>query len=208
MSSYPDLGACDILSMKFSLHVSGGLEEIDAFWAARGLDRGRERLLFAGYTRGGRKHTVYLQWSRSHEGCSDVSMGVESRPPSAVWPHRPLPRYRLRPSDFRDFIGLIREMEVPWGIRARYTYPSKPAAPIKLPALGNTRLASIAFEVMDETSKPALRVTRERHGEEWWAIVEPTKRFPFPEGDDFFSVSYATGCSLAAVIREEPLKTP
>jgi hypothetical protein len=204
MRAYPDLLACGITAMRFSFHVSGALKEIDSFWAARGLDRSRERLLFAGYSRGGQPHTVYLRWERSHEGCSDVYLGLDARPPSQVWPNRSTKAYRLRIMDLRDFIKKIRAMEVPYGVRARYTYPMvKDVEPIlRLP---HTRPTSISFDLLDEKQRSVMNVTYKRRYGRWVAIVEPLRGFPFPEGDNFFQLPYEMGCSLGKSIRKEPL---
>jgi hypothetical protein len=207
MSSYPDLAACGMSHVQLYFHVAGGLEVIDAFWERHGLDPTRERLLFSGYSRQGRPHTIFLQWSRSHEGCSDVYVGIDARRPSAVWPGRRAKDYRLREVDFHAFIEMIRQMPVPWGIRARYAYPwggRGLASALRRP---HVRLTSISFDVLDEKQSPALSVTYEEGDDTWLTIVEPAVRFPFPEADNFFLLPYQTGCSLAEVIREEPLKT-
>lgn len=188
--------------MHFSFHVGGGLESIDAFWEERGLDRSRERLLFASYSRQGQRHTAYLQWARSHEGCSDVFLGVEARKPSKVWPYRPLKAYKLRDRDFRDFIRFVRELDVPFGIRARYAYPwDKEMGSVPRPP--HARLKSISFDILDEEQHPAVNLTYERQETGWIAIVEPVERFPFPEDKNFFLQPYELGCLLAKTIRQE-----
>lgn len=187
--------------MQFYFHVAGGLEDIDAFWETRGLDRSRERLLFSGYSRQGRPHTIFLQWSRSHEECSDVYVGIDARRPAAVWPGRKAKDYRLREDDFRAFIEMVRQMTVPWGIRARYAYPWEGKGLASALRRPHVRLTSISFDVLDEKQDPAVSVTYEDGGDNWLAIVEPAMRFPFPETDNFFLLPYQMGCSLAAVIR-------
>ena|GEM_PF-3676109 len=195
MRSYPDLVSCGIRAMHFNFHVSGGLEEIDAFWEERGLDRSKERLLFAGYSRNGHPHTVYLNWARSHDECCDVYLGIEARRPSRVWPGRVLKAHRLRESDLREFLKFIRQKDVPWGIHARYIYPSPgPAIPARPPS--NTRLRSLSFEVLEEERTAAI-LTFGRQGEQWFMIVEPTTRFPFPKGNNFFREPFETGCALS-----------
>jgi hypothetical protein len=193
-------------AMRLSFHVSGGLEQIDSFWEARGLDRSRERLLFAPYSRGSQPHTVYLQWSRSHEGCSDVLLGIDARRASQVWPHRSEGTYRLRLVDLRAFIERIREMELPWGIRARYSYPSTKDlnSIIRLP-LPHTRPTSVAFDLLDEEQRPVMNVTYKRWKRKWFVVVALIKAFPFPEGDNFFQVPYETGCLLGTTITKELL---
>jgi hypothetical protein len=199
---YPDLNACGIHYMHFSFHVAGGLVEIDAFWEARGLDRTRERLLFAGYSRHGKPHTVYLQWARSHEGCSDVYLGVDARKPSKVWPHRPIKAYRLGAKDFQDFVNLTRKMDVPFGIRARYAYPwDKEMESVPRPP--HARLKNISFDILDEEQRPAVNLTYERQDSGWIALVEPMERFPLPNDKSFFSEPYNLGCLLAKTIRQE-----
>jgi len=204
MASYPDLTACGIRYMHFSFHAAGGLEEIDAFWEKRGLNRSRERLLFTGYSRQGRRHTAYLQWARSHDGCSDVYLGLDARKPSLVWPHRPQKLYQLRNRDFRDFITLIRELDVSLGIRARYAYPwGKDMESVPRPP--RARIRSISFDILDDEKNPAVNLTYERQDEGGWiAVVEPIDRFPFPEDKNFFLQPYELGCSLAKAIRQEP----
>ncbi|HEX4966191.1 MAG TPA: hypothetical protein VF173_35610 [Thermoanaerobaculia bacterium] len=208
MTSYPDLTACNISSMEFSFHVSAGLEQIDAFWEDRGLDRSRERLLFAGYTRQGNPHTAYLQWARSHEGCSDVYLGLDARAPSTVWPGRPSKSYKLREHDFRAFVAMVRKLNVHLGIRARYAYSSDALGKAlgSIPHLApSIRITSVTFEVLDGAGNPAANVAHERRNDQWLVIVEPIARFPFPESEEFFSTPYETGCILARVVRQEKL---
>ena len=190
--------------MQFRFHVSGGLEDIDAFWEARGLDRSKERFLFAGYSRKQQPHTIYLQWMRSHDECCDVLLGIEARPPAQVWRRRPVGKeHRLKEKDFREFIEFARDQEVPWGIKARYAYPwSKSfAAGPRLPA--KARVKSLSIEILEEKDRVALTLTLERSGATWRAIVEPTARFPFPKGKDFFTQPFETRCSLAQSLAPE-----
>lgn len=206
MLSYPDLLACSMNAMRLSFHVSGGLEDIDSFWEERGLDRSRERLLFAPYTRGGQAHTVYLQWARTHEGCCDVILGLDARRSSQVWPLRPEKTYRLRLLDLGAFIEKVREMKLPWGIRARYSYPSnKDLRSIMRLPLPHTRTISVAFELLDEQQRPEMNVTYKRWKREWFVIVQLLKAIPFPEGDNFFRAPYETGCLLGKSLTKELL---
>lgn len=199
MSRYPDLVSCGIRFIHLSFHVGGGLEAIDAFWEQRGHDRSRERLLFAGYSRKGRPHTAYVRWARSHEGCCDVSIGLEDRRPASVWPHRPAKAYRLREIDFDEFIRFVRNLDVPWGgIRAHFAYPWEKDSIMPFKAGAPLELTSFSYDILDEEGQVVMHVKhKKRRAKDWLTIVEPARRFPFPEGDNFFDQPHATACSLA-----------
>lgn len=202
MSKYPDLASSGIRAMQFSFHVTRGLEAIEAFWEERGLDRSKERLLLAGYTRNGHPHTVYLNWARSHERCCDVNIGIEARRPSQVWPGRQGKSYRLNEEHFRKFIDFVIEQEVPWGIRARYTYPSPgPIIPARTKESPNFRLKSLSLEVIED-GRAAAQLTYDRQGMQWFAIVEPTAGYPFPKGD-FFQEPLEMGRTLLPISTEQ-----
>jgi len=203
MPPYPDLTSCGIHSMRFSFHVSGGLEDIDEFWEKRGLDRSKERLLFKGYSRSDTAHTVYLGWTRSHDTCCDVFLGIEARQTAQVWPRRSLKVHRLRDKDFREFIAFVRQKEVPLGIRARYTYPSPGPLAVRRTS-PRVLLKSMSVEVRDAERK-ALTLTFERYADQWFITLEPAGRFPFPDSSDFFAAPFETGCGLASsIITEQP----
>src|SRR6185295_397994 len=148
--------------MHFSLHVSGALRTINAFWEERGHDPNTEGLLFAGYSRKGKPHTVWLQWRRSHDDCCDVFLGLEARRPSEVCPKRSGDRYRLRETDLLDFINMIRRDVT--GVQARYAFPwdKNLEGLIRLP--GRARPTSLTLEVYDEKQQRVMDVTYERQG--------------------------------------------
>jgi hypothetical protein len=206
MPSYPNLTACGIHYMHFRFHISGGFEDVEAFWEVRGLDPSKERLLFARYYRDKRPHTVSLQWFRSHEECCDVLLGIDAQQPAKVWPRRPLKEHLMQERDLRDFLAFARSKDVPWGIKARYAYQWPRTIDAAIPRLpSHTRIKSISFEVLDEKDTVAVTLTFKRHDDDSLAIVEPTDRFPFPEGDDFFAQPFETGCYLARSLKQEPV---
>lgn len=210
MPLYPDLNACGIAYMQLSFHVGGGLEAIDAFWEQRGHKRGfAERLLFASYTRSGKPHTVWLQWTRSHVTCADVYLGLEARRPANVWPRRPLKTYRLREADLRKFFALIQTEKVPQGMLARYAYPWDKSLDAMLHLPPNTRATSLSMDVLDENRQPAMNLTYERRGKEWLAVVVPVGRYRFdaePVTDDFFKDPYDVACILGESLRQKRLE--
>lgn len=203
MSDYPDLLACGMTFMQFKFHVSDGLASLDAFWVAHGYERSNEPLMFAGYSREGRDHTIYVQWLRSHENCANVYIGIDARRPSQVWPNRNTKAHRLRQRDFRSFIDHVSQMDIHAGIRARYGYTSEDGLNdiVRLP---NVRTVSLTLELLDEKQKPAMYVTYEKRKVGWVVIVEPRDSFPFPEGKNFFQQPYELGCSLAPSFVRNP----
>lgn len=205
MPLYPDLSACGIKFMHLSFHVSGGLERIDTFWEERGLDRSKERLLFAGYTRGKKPHTVYVKWARSHEGCSDVSIGLEARPPSHVFPRRPRGSHRLRETDLRDFIDLVRGLGIAYGgMRVHYGYPWRKSLESMLRLPRRLRPRRLTLDVLlDDTKPPVLSATYEKRGDDHLLIIEPAGRLPFPEDANIFAQPYQTACLLAESLKPE-----
>jgi hypothetical protein len=97
-------------------------------------------------------------------------------------------------------------MELPWGIRARYSYPSTKdlQSIVRLP-VPHTRPTSVAFDLLDEKQRPVMNVTYRRSKREWFVVVALIKALPFPDGDDFFQVPYETGCLLGKTITRELL---
>lgn len=203
MPGYPDLLPCSLRFMELSFHVSDGLSSLQAFWEARGLPSSKEPLMFAGYSRAGHRHTVFVLWHRSHDNCADVYIGLDARPPSQVFRHRNAQEHKLRLSHFREFISYVRTLDIHAGIRARYGYPSEEGVKgvINLP---NLRPLSASYEILDEKRAPAMNVTYERRKFGWRVIVEPRGRYPFPEGRNFFKQPYELGCSLATSFVRSP----
>lgn len=189
--------------MEFTFHVTSGQELLDDFWEARGLDRSKERLLFAGYSQGEQAHTVYLRWTRSHTDCTDVFFGVDARPPSEVLPKRKSKEHRLRVRDLRDFVAYVRTLDIYNGVRARYGYPWERGFD-NLFRLPRTRPLSLTFEVLDEDKgKRMMKITYQKEKRGWIAIVEPSGFYPLPEGKNFFRQPYDLGCSLGKSFRQE-----
>jgi len=182
--------------MEFQFHVSDGLAAVDAFWEARGLTRSREPLVFAGYSRGGHRHTIYLQWLRAHDSCVNVYVGMDARPPAEVWPRRSAKEHRLLARDFNDFIAHVRTLTIHGGVRVRYGYPWEKALP-NIVTLPRARPVSLSVEVLDEKDTPAIKMTYERRQRGWVVIVEPLSNYPFPEDADVLRLPYNLGCSLA-----------
>jgi hypothetical protein len=181
--------------MEFQFHVSDGLAAVDAFWEARGLARSREPLLFAGYSRGTHRHTIYLHWAREHDSCVNVYVGIDARTPADVWPRRSAKEHRLLVRDFRNFIAHVRALPIHGGVRVRYGYPWDEAPP-GIVTLPHARVVSLSVEVLDEKEKPAIKVAYEKRRLGWAIIVEPLSSYPFPEGADVLQPPYALGCSL------------
>lgn len=219
MPLYPDLTACGISFMHFAFHVGSGLAEIDAFWRQRGVDEkdAQNRVLFASYTRARQPHTVWIQWVRSHDECCDVFLGLEARRPSEVWPKLPNTGSRLREKDLREFLNLLRSLEVHLGVRSRYGFPWEKSLDSILPLPPHIRPASLVLDVFgpeggtsgNRAQKRVMTVTYQRFGKSWLSIVEPEGRFQIGDTevtDQFFKVPYETACLLAKSInRLEPI---
>lgn len=198
MSSYPDLDSFGIRYMRLSFHLGGGIETVDSFWESHGLDHSKERLLFSGYMRKGKPHTVSIRWARSHDTCCDVTIGVEVCGPLVAWPRRQQKDHKLREKDLLEFIELAGTMPVETGIHAKYAYPRANGwSPFPLSLPPRARLKRVSLEIFDDKGKRAMTLTHEKVGAEWIAIVEPAQRFPFPTARSFFSEPYEVARSFS-----------
>jgi len=209
MPLFPDLNACGIAFMQFSMHAAGGWKEIDDFWAQHGLEEGDERLLFSGYTRNGKPHTVWIRWDRSHRRCCDVWIGLEADLPSRIWPKRSSVTYRLRQSILKDFLSLLAAKFAPLSVATRYGFRWDKRLDTMLHLPAGVRPKSLSLEVYDEREQRVMNVTYENDGGNWLAIVAPVGRFQIhdaPVTDDFFKAPYNTACLLAKSLRQERLE--
>jgi hypothetical protein len=200
MPLYPDLAASGIAFMQFAFHVGGGLNEIDAFWRDRGVDLSARRLLFAGYSRKGVPHSVWLQWVRSHDECADVHLGFDARRPSQAWPGLSGKEHRLRESDLREFLQTVAKGEGLGRVRARYGFPWDKTLDSIMGLPPQFRPVSLTLEALDEDEQLAMTVTYERFGESWFAIIAPSGTFTIkdePVSDTFFKAPYETARLLA-----------
>jgi hypothetical protein len=207
MPLYPDLAVRGIEFMRFSLHVSGGLEKIDNFWEQHGLARTRERLLFAGYTRRGQPHTVWLQWARSHEGCCDVYFGLDCHAPSHLWPKHLPQGARLREADFRAFIIFLGTTDVAYGgVKARYGYLWNKNLDAVLRLAPHVRPRILSLDVLDEKNQLVMNVSYEKKGDDWLAIIAPAGRFEFiADPAKLFKTPYETAGLLATSLSQQQL---
>jgi len=205
MPPYPAVYACGVRYIPPSTHHAGGLEEIDAFWEAHGLGRSKELLLFAGYTRKGNPHTIWLQWARSHEACANVWLGLDAARPARVWPQRSDEHYRLHKKPLREFVALLCQRAVPLGVFTEYAFPREEHLDGVIPLPPTVRTRSIAFDVYDDSGQQMMSVTYERHDAEWLTIVMPAGRTSYPEKPDphsLFDVPYKTACLLAQSLQQ------
>lgn len=204
MPLYPDLAACGIDYIHLSVHLSGGIGKVDDFWETKGVSRSARRTLFATYTRQGRPHAAWLQWTRSDDSCCDIYVGLEARPPSDIWPDLPRETHRLRERDLREFLEYITKLEDLRRARVRYGFPSSKGLDGLLPPSPTVRATNLTIEVLDEDQKPAMHVTYQRTGDAWSTMIAPTARLAIkgrPVTAAFFKEPYEAACLLAETFR-------
>lgn len=200
MRLFPDLATNKLLFLRFFVHFTKGLEEIDRFWNERGRTRDRLGLVYSSYSRRKKAHTASVQWRPHGESCCDVRISLDAVRPRDLGFHSGR-EYKANVSEFAEFLDFIRSKENT-GIVSQYGFELPPSFVADPP---NSRITRFTMEVGRDRALAELDMKR-KDDLSWLAVIQPKGLLNFkkePVSASYFLAPLEIAKQLGSVFLEK-----